>query len=37
MPDNFEMFTDKTIMAEELAELMDPVGWGFKNHYDLEK
>ncbi len=37
MPDNFEMFTDKTIMAEELAELMASVGWGVKNHYNLEK
>jgi hypothetical protein len=31
---NFVMYTDKNIEAEEIAELMDSVGWGRKEEYD---
>ena len=31
--DKFEMFTDKVIQPEEIAELMDSVGWGKKEEY----
>lgn len=37
MLDNFEMFTDKSIAAEEFAVLMDSIGWGSKHHYDLDE
>lgn len=34
MNDSFKMFIDKNIKPEEMAELMDSVGWGKKKEYN---
>jgi GNAT superfamily N-acetyltransferase len=37
MKNKYQMFTDKQITPEEFAELMDLVGWGAKQDYDLRE
>lgn len=34
---NFQIFTDKQIRPDELAELMESVGWGSKHDYDSDE
>lgn len=36
MKNKYQMYTDKQISPDEIAELMESVGWGSKQDYDLD-